>query len=480
MADNDIICPKAPNEEIMRMLIRANEFLNHAKEHSISGTDFDVMISIHNLDNALEYILRILIKHFDVENLMGITIETCEIDVLIGHLKRFFDDHSIPALPFVQEIKLIRKQRNMVQHAITNPAPDLKIYIGQGERFFERVLNKYFGIEESELRFSTLIQDEFIRNLIKEAEQKTLEKDYIGSIVASRDAFDYAVFINPLYHSERIWNPPALVEAKRNFREIPSFLSNIYDLLTMSIMSVDMPRYNRYREYVDYIPREFCKDGKSYHVKQQPWKREDADYCYLFVCETILQWQSFNTSRVDTPTQFDHDYRFEESIEGISIGEHYESKGCFYGLSEGIARLFYVDSKEKADRIVSKAERGYLYSYFKHTVDGTLDKEYKEFIKVLAIDYKLVMNRPESWQIYLFYEPIPFTTQHLSGDTESVDIDSLNVPNIFGEKYKDRFPITEIESAIELGNALKEDNHEIECYYSSKLVGRLCEDNKDE
>ena len=66
--ESSITCPKAPTEEIMRMLIRANQFLNHAKEHALSSTEFDVMISIHNLDNALEYILRILIKHFDIES----------------------------------------------------------------------------------------------------------------------------------------------------------------------------------------------------------------------------------------------------------------------------------------------------------------------------------------------------------------------------------------------------------------------------
>ena len=71
---NSVTCPKAPNEEVMRMLIRANQFLNHAKEHALSNTEFDVMIAIHNLDNALEYILRILIKHFDIESVAGKSI----------------------------------------------------------------------------------------------------------------------------------------------------------------------------------------------------------------------------------------------------------------------------------------------------------------------------------------------------------------------------------------------------------------------
>ena len=79
--ESNITCPKAPNEEIMRMLIRANQFLNHAKEHALSNTEFDVMIAIHNLDNAIEYTLRILIRHFDVENLTGKKCYTFNIGV---------------------------------------------------------------------------------------------------------------------------------------------------------------------------------------------------------------------------------------------------------------------------------------------------------------------------------------------------------------------------------------------------------------
>ena len=134
--ESSITCPKAPNEEIMRMLIRANQFLNHAKEHALSNTEFDVMIAIHNLDNALEYILRILIKHFDIESVEGRNVESSEIDQLIGIISKFFAKNTLPALPYASDIKLIRKQRNLVQHAITNPASEMKIYIANGEKFF--------------------------------------------------------------------------------------------------------------------------------------------------------------------------------------------------------------------------------------------------------------------------------------------------------------------------------------------------------
>ena len=46
--------PKKPEGDIMKMLIRATQFLGHAKSHVQSGSDFDIMIAIHNLDNAIE------------------------------------------------------------------------------------------------------------------------------------------------------------------------------------------------------------------------------------------------------------------------------------------------------------------------------------------------------------------------------------------------------------------------------------------
>lgn len=54
-----IICPKMPDMITLKQLIRANLFIEHARSHTLSGNEFDNMIAIHNLDNAVEYILRI-------------------------------------------------------------------------------------------------------------------------------------------------------------------------------------------------------------------------------------------------------------------------------------------------------------------------------------------------------------------------------------------------------------------------------------
>ena len=65
----------------------------------------------------------------------------------------------------------------------------MKIYIANGEKFLSRVLNRYFGIQLSDLHFSTLIEDPFIKSLIARAEYRIADKKYIEAIVAVRDAF---------------------------------------------------------------------------------------------------------------------------------------------------------------------------------------------------------------------------------------------------------------------------------------------------
>ena len=477
MADNISICPKAPDEEIMHMLIRANQFLNHAKGHALSNTEFDVMIAIHNLDNAIEYILRILIRHFDVENLIGRTIETCEMEALIGYLSKFFAERSMPALPLVQEIKLIRKQRNMVQHAMTNPASDLKIYIGYGEKFFVRALERYFGIAVSDLRFSTLITDTFVKDLIRQAEEMIDSRSYIEAIVNVRDAFDYAVFQNPMYRNGKLSIGPSIVEARGIGEEMPYFLSHIHDTLWLTAMSVDMSRYNRYLEYMGYIPREYSKGSAFQHVLRRDWERRDADFCYLFVCETILQWQTMDTSDIDAREDYDLPFKncvFTDLIEGVDIRESFESKGCTYGLNKKIGKLFFVNSEEKLYRIKAGSDRGYLRHHFTREENGEVSYEREVILHSLGIDWKLVMNNPETWQVFLLFEEVPFTKKgHVDSDQVDIDVLAEDECATENELIASYLPVLTMDKAIELKEKMEGAGIDPDRYYSSRLIETL-------
>ncbi len=471
---SNITCPKAPNEEIMRMLIRANQFLNHAKEHALSSTEFDVMIAIHNLDNALEYILRILIKHFDIESAAGKSVETSEIDQLIGIISKFFVENSLPALPCVSDIKLIRKQRNLVQHAITNPASEIKIYMANGEKFLSRALSRYFGIHLSDLHFSTLIENPFVKSLITSAEQKIANKKYIEAIVDVRDAFDYATFQNPLYRFGQLSSGPAIVEARNSGADIPPFLEYIHDTLWMTALSVDMGKYNRYLEYTKYIPHEYCKDHAIQYMLQRKWEKRDADFCYLFVCDTLLQWQSMDTSDIDPRDDnevFFPNSEFTDLIEGVDIRKTFESKGCTYGLNGHMGKLFFVNSEEKLMQIKVGAERGYLKQSFRRTESGVLRFSRSSIIHSLGIDWKLAMNNPETWQVFLLFDAVPFT--EIDELSEQTDIDTMKEDDEYSEIILPFLPLMSIEVAQTLEWRLKKEGIDPNQYYSSKLIEEL-------
>lgn len=325
-----IQCPKAPDAEVMGMLIRANQFIEHAKAHAFSGSDFDAMIAIHNLDNAIEYVLRILIWHFDVETFTGKTIETCELSVLIGELSKFFRDNNCPALPFINEIKVIRSQRNLVQHAMVNPSSDVKNSILHGENFFERVLKKYFDIGREQLKYSTLIADEFVRGLLKSAEDDIQNKSYLEAIVKCRDAFDNAKISRFFLRHGSIWSAPGLYEIKDDYKEFTFMLSSMYDIVALSASNVDIPRYYKYLEFVECIPREFCRDWHGNKHLGRDFERSDAEFCYGFVCNTILTWEMDTAYERNKERPNDVSTYVKRWIGGVSLDGNFVNRQCIY------------------------------------------------------------------------------------------------------------------------------------------------------
>ena len=124
MSANDIAkieLPLAPTPDIMELLIKAKHFLEHAMIHAQTGNSFDSMIAIHSLDNSIEYLLRILIKHLEIEEKTGKTINTPELMALFSEVDKFLKEYTQLngkgiGLPFENEIRQLRVLRNNVQH----------------------------------------------------------------------------------------------------------------------------------------------------------------------------------------------------------------------------------------------------------------------------------------------------------------------------------------------------------------------------
>ena len=118
--------PVTPTPHIMELLIKAKHFLEHATMHAQTGNSFDSMIAIHSLDNSIEYLLRILIKHLEIEEKTGRTINTPELMGLFSEVDKFLKESTQlngkrVGLPFENEIRQLRVLRNNVQHGLILP-----------------------------------------------------------------------------------------------------------------------------------------------------------------------------------------------------------------------------------------------------------------------------------------------------------------------------------------------------------------------
>lgn len=468
--------PKKPEGDIMKMLIRANYFLEHAKSHAQSGSDFDIMIAIHNLDNAIEYMLRILIRHLEIEEITGRTIVTCELAQIIGEIEKLLKDNEAPQLSYIKELKMIRELRNMVQHAMINPAGDVMTYLNYGEKFFEKSLAKYFGLSKAELRFSTLLTDDVLREKIRYAEEKIDEGKHLESIVECRDAFDYAKFIYASEFTGRIWNAPALSEIKSSYNNLYRMLSDMNESIKLNSMNINMNEYSHYCEYIKCIPKDYQADWCGNTVLQREWNKHDAEFCYLFVANALLDWQTHHLEPIQSAGDDAQVFFFSEKISGVETKGHFVKKCCTYALENQMAELFYVSTKEDLETLKSEASKGIAVQENKRWFVEKLQMHTMELIQITNFDYRFIMNNPSTWEVIIFYDEVPFTRRSILDDS-FVDIDD-EVGEILEQDakriIKEYIPLDSVEKAHELLDKLKETGVErVDKLYSSVLIHRL-------
>lgn len=132
----------------MELLARAKAFQDHAIRLGETKAPMDQMIAIHNLDNSIEYMLRIIIRHLGIGEQTGKAIDSVELGQMAGDVNRYLKDSFNVQLPYLQEIKLLRQVRNLVQHAMVDPASELSKFITIAQRFFsERARERIWSID---------------------------------------------------------------------------------------------------------------------------------------------------------------------------------------------------------------------------------------------------------------------------------------------------------------------------------------------
>ncbi|MCL2840085.1 MAG: hypothetical protein FWE05_04865 [Defluviitaleaceae bacterium] len=425
-----IILPQLPAEETMKTLIKAKGFLEHSRHHYLLGGEFDVMISIHNLDNAIEYMLRILIRHLDIENITGKTINSCELSVLVGDIQKFLKDNTNANLSYVMEIKKIRELRNLVQHAMILPVAELKTYLVYGEKFFETCLSKFFGISVNEIQFSTLIENDVLKQMLVDAEKQIDNGSYLEAIANCRNIFEYAYFLNSRESSQRIARAPLFSKLKNIDNDLYYYLAEIDKNLDISTSGINLAHYKHFYRYIQHLPKEYCADWNGNTVLQRAWEKEDANFCYSFAANAVLNWEKNKINSVFDYTTLGDKYNSETILNDLIITD--DDYVCSY-IDENVdsyAELLYVNGD-----LMSLLKRGlqandiYLLGSNSYK-NGSLNSVFERYVRLNHFHIKLVVNLPEIWEVTLNYTIIPFAYCMLKGDT--FDIDSFT-PSLLKE-----------------------------------------------
>ena len=85
MSRHPLTLPSSPSETTLVLLKRAKAMLDHALSHGQTGSEVDGMIALHGFDNVIEYLLRIIATHLDIESQTGKKLDTPDLSKRTGN-----------------------------------------------------------------------------------------------------------------------------------------------------------------------------------------------------------------------------------------------------------------------------------------------------------------------------------------------------------------------------------------------------------
>jgi len=162
------------NPATMRRLVLARELYDHAQEHAAGIAPVDRMIAIHNFHNALEVMLKTVIKHQEI---------SLNRDPNFRGLQKAIDDFPENKkngieVPFKAELENLNKLRNQVQHDASVPAEGIMTeWKYTTQKILSELTRLFFDKEFDEISSLDLIQQDDLRELMKLAERKMRSMD---------------------------------------------------------------------------------------------------------------------------------------------------------------------------------------------------------------------------------------------------------------------------------------------------------------
>lgn len=402
---SDVILPSAPDADILGRLVRARQFLEHAKSHAACGTDFDYMIATHGADNAIEFTLKLIADHVRYEEISGSTLPETELAQIAGVLFRFLRDTHRITLPHFQDIKALRRIRNLVQHGSFTPGSDIDRQISIADRFFSNVCTSIFGLDASQLRIASIVTDSAIRRHLVAAEDALQARQFEDCVRACRNALEEALFRYRKDSPMALAEIPARVALAKLGPEAERYVVLLSEELDSLRLKMDANHLQRFRYIAKHLPAEPDCDPYGHLVLQRGWEKADAEYCYGFVSGNILRWQSGELAPLYTPTSSDR-HRHDESINDIPLLD--DEAGCVYLEDNHAIHLIYAPRTLRDQLEDLETEKVYRW-FSKHYRNDVLETEISSQVQLRFVRSELVTHDPVRWKVVLDVSREPLT-----------------------------------------------------------------------
>ena len=270
-------------------LVYAKRLLIHGINHANEGTALSRMIAVHNLDNAIEWLLGCIETYYNVP----INRKT--------HYQRFLDYWNIidcevvdkigKNLPLKTQIEKLHDSRNGVQHHGLIPSiEDVNRFKFYAEDFFRQACDNVFQIPYDELYLSTLIDDDKVRDLFIKSEAMFSKGAYLESLKSVALAF-------------AISKRKILEKLEGEYYDLPysegdpfqlnATIMYLHDKVNILTLGIDYKKYSRFKEVTPEIYYGFESKEPNFHyteISKNP-EKDDVIFCLEFTLESILEWQ---------------------------------------------------------------------------------------------------------------------------------------------------------------------------------------------
>jgi len=466
------------DNQILRMLIRIKLMLHHALEHSNKNSEIDAFISFLGLDNVVENILNIIVSFLDLDDKLRSNKNYSDMADYASQINNILKSEYDLKLPYLAEIKLLRKTRNLIQHNLINPGIELDRFVKITRRFFEYCLTEIFNLTENDINDFLLIENEDVKNHLKEAKDSLQKNEYLKSIVASRDAFENTWFEIIKSSEINLSSLAADIEAKKMSMFYAEYFYRIKKELILVKLGVDSKIFEKFDSYLDHIPSEFRANKSSMHtVMQREWNTEDATFCYDFVFDFVIKYQnSLNQPLYKIKHESNHSS--QETYGNINISDGSEGKLSYLYLEKFKShemQLLYVNEKlkDKLGKLV--LEKKYVFEK-----RGFRDKSLEFIIKYKTIlhniSFELTTNNPQRWQIMMWFEYVPFSWYRTEYSNGMKIKESVNINTVSLKRFKEEFGwIISNNKAIKIIN-LRKALGKIKSVSDLKKIKELTED----